>query len=81
MAELSEIWVYLARDPLAALTASTRLATIRWPKREVGQGLPRFVNLGYIVSGSNFTGLTVTADITLGPDDATGTLGQYPSNY
>jgi hypothetical protein len=67
--------------PLAGLTASTRIATIKLPKREIGQGLPRFINLNYIVSGSNFSGLTVTADFTLGTDDATGTLGQYAANY
>jgi len=67
--------------PLASIAASSRIATIRYPKREVAQALPRFINLNYIVSGSNFTGLTVTADLTLGPDDAVGTLGQYPSNY
>ena len=66
--------------PLASILASNRLATIAFPKREVGKGLPRFVNLYYTVAGSNFTGLTVTADITLGPDDSQ-TLGQYPSNY
>ena len=67
--------------PLASILASTRIATIRFPKREVGQGLPRFINMNYIVAGSNFTGLTVTSDLTLGPDDSVGTLGQYPSNY
>ena len=67
--------------PLASILTSSRLATIAFPKRQVGAGLPRFVNLNYIVAGSNFTGLSVTADITLGPDDGEGTLGQYPSNY
>lgn len=67
--------------PLASILASSRIASIAWPKREVGQALPRFINLNYVVVGSNFTGLTVNADVTTGPDDATGTLGQYASNY
>jgi hypothetical protein len=67
--------------PLASIAASTRIATIAWPRREQGQGLPRFINLNYIVVGAAFTGLTLSADITLGPDTAQGTLGQYPANY
>lgn len=67
--------------PLASILASSRLASIAWPKREIQQALPRFISLFYTVAGSNFTGLTVNADVTLGPDDAAGTLGQYPSNY
>ena len=67
--------------PLASILASTRLASFDWPKREIQAALPRFVNLGYTVAGSNFTGLTVYADVTLGPDDGNGTLGQYSSNY
>ncbi len=67
--------------PLASILASSRLASFDWPMREVKAALPRFVNLGYTVAGSNFTGLTVYADVTLGPDDATNTLGQYPGNF
>jgi hypothetical protein len=67
--------------PLASIAASTRLMSVAFPKRQQGQALPRFINLNYIVVGSNFTGLTLTADISLGQDEAIGTLGQYPSNY
>ena len=55
--------------------------SLAFPKRTLGQGLPRFINLNYIVVGSAFTGLTLTADISLGQDEAIGTLGQYASNY
>lgn len=65
---------------LALLTANTRIASFDWPMRKTGQGLPRFVQLNYDVNTSATTG-TVTADVTLGPDDATGTLGQYPSGF
>lgn len=65
---------------LALLTANTRIASFDWPKRKVGQALPRFVDLNYDVSTSATAG-TVTTDVTLGEDDATGTLGQYPSNF
>jgi hypothetical protein len=67
--------------PLASITASSRIASIDWPKREVAQPMPRFIQLNYIVAGSNFTGLTLYADVTLGPDDSADTLGKYPSNY
>lgn len=67
--------------PLASILASSRLASIAWPKREIQQSLGRFISLNYTVAGSNFTGLTVYADVTLGPDDAVNTLGQYPSNF
>ena len=67
--------------PLASILASSRLASINFPKREVGQGLPRFIQAFYTVAGSNFTGLTITADLTHGPDDAVDTLGKYGANY
>lgn len=67
--------------PLASILASSRLASIDFPKREVGQGLPRFIQAFYTVAGSNFTGLTITADLTHGPDDAVDTLSKYGANY
>lgn len=65
---------------LALLTANTRIASFDWPMRKTGQGLPRFIDLNYDVNTSATAG-TITADVTLGEDDATGTLGQYPSNF
>lgn len=67
--------------PLAAILGSSRLASLWLPKRQVGAAMPRFYQLNYIVGGSNFTGLTVNADITTGADDAIGTLGLYPAGY
>jgi hypothetical protein len=67
--------------PLASILASIRLCAFDFPRREVGQGLPRFIQLDYIVVGSNFTGLTLTGYINLGGTSAQATLGQYPSNY
>lgn len=74
--------VYMQTDTiaLALLTANTRIASFDWPMRKAGQPLPRFVDLNYVVAGTFTTG-TLTSDVTLGPDDATGTLPQYPSNY
>ena len=66
---------------LALLTANTRIAAFTWPMRKTGQGLPRFVQLDYIVAGSNATTGTVTSDVTLGDDDAQTTLPYYPNNY
>lgn len=66
---------------LALLTANTRIASFDWPMRKTGQALPRFVQLNYPVAGSNATTGTITADVTLGDDDATNTLQQYGSNY
>ena len=66
--------------PAAAILASSRIASIRFPKREVGQGLYRFVQLAYTVVGT-WSGLTLSAQITTGPDDAIGTLPQYPANF
>lgn len=65
----------------ALLTANTRIASFDWPMRAAGKALPRFVQLYYTVAGSSATTGTVTSDVTLGEDDATGTLGQYPRNY
>lgn len=67
--------------PLASILASSRLAAFDWPRREVAQAMPRFVNLNYIVAGSNFTGLTLTALVNLGGTSAQDTLGQYASNF
>lgn len=67
--------------PLASLLANTRIVDMAWPKRAAGAALPRFVKLNYAVVGSNFTGLSVSADVTLGPDSAVGSLNQYPSNF
>lgn len=67
--------------PLASILASVRLAAFDFPRRQVGATMPRFIALDYIVAGSNFTGLTVTAYINLGGTSAQSTLGQYPSNY
>jgi len=66
---------------VALLTANSRIMSFDWPMRETGQALPRFVQLDYIVGGSSATTGTITADVTLGDDDATNTLPQYPNNY
>lgn len=66
---------------VALLTLNTRIASFDWPMRSAGQPLPRFVQLLYTVGGSNASAGTLKADVTLGPDDATGTMGQYPSGY
>jgi hypothetical protein len=67
--------------PLASILASIRLAQFDFPRREVGQGLPRFINLLYTVAGAAFTGLSLTSYINLGTSSAQSTLGQYASNY
>lgn len=74
---------YIATDLIltALLLANTRIFSFSWPKRKVGQATPRFVQLNYIVAGSNFTAATITSDVTLGPDDALGTLQQFAANY
>jgi hypothetical protein len=74
--------VYIATDVIAQalLTANTRVFVFDWPTRKVAQALPRFVQLNYVVVGP-FNAGTLTADVTLGPDTANATLGQYPSNY
>jgi len=74
---------YIESDAIAAalLTANTRIMSFDWPMRKTGQALPRFVQLDYIVAGSNATTGTITSDVTLGDDDATTTLQQYPNNY
>lgn len=66
---------------VALLTAGSEFASFAWPQRQLAAALPRFVQLNYTVAGSNFTNLTVTADVSLGDDSAQNTLGQYPSNY
>lgn len=67
--------------PLASILASSRICVFDYPARQVKIGMPRFVNLNYIVAGSNFTGLTLTSYINLGGTSAQDTLGQYASNY
>ena len=66
---------------LALLTANTRIFSFDWPMRKIGQALPRFVQLNYVVVGTAPTTGTITADTTLGDDDATNTLQQYGRNY
>jgi len=74
---------YIQTDAIAValLLANTRIAAFDWPMRKTGQALPRFVQLNYVVAGSNATAGTVTSDVTLGDDDATNTLQQYGRNY
>lgn len=64
------------------LTASTRIFSFDWPMRKIGQALPRFVVLNYVVATGPMTAGTITADTSMGgADDATGTMGQYPANF
>ena len=74
---------YLGTEPipLASILASNRLTAFDFPRRRVGTAMPRFIALNYVVAGSNFTGLTVTAYINLGGTSAQAALGQYASNY
>lgn len=65
---------------IALLTANTRIASFDWPMRQTGAGLPRFVQLDYIVSTSATAG-TINADVTLGDEDAQSTLAFYGANY
>jgi hypothetical protein len=74
-------YIETAAIPIASILASNRLAAFDLPRRQVGAALPRFIALDYIVVGSNFSGLTVTAYINLGGTSAQSTLGQYASNY
>jgi hypothetical protein len=75
--------IYIQTDTiaLALLTANTRIASFDWPMRKTGQSLPRFIDLNYVVAGSNATTGTVTADVTLGDEDAQSTMLQYGSNF
>lgn len=75
------VYIETGAIAVALLTAYARLASFDWPKRKIGEELPRFVDLNYTVAGSDFTAGTLTADVTLGPDDAQGTLTKYPANY
>lgn len=74
---------YLFGPSIAAalLTSNSEIFAFAWPARKIAQAMPRFVNLEYTVGGSNFTNLTVDADVSLGVDSAQGTLPQYPANY
>ena len=67
--------------PVASILASSRIATLWFPPRQVGLALPRFYQLNYVVAGSNFTGLTVSADLVIGAEQSQVTLGQYPANF
>lgn len=74
---------YIKTDaiPLALLTVNTRIASFDWPMRRTSAaGLPRFIQLYYDVNTSATTG-TLTSDVTIGDDDAQGTLQQYPNNF
>lgn len=75
------VYIETGAIPLASILASIRLAQFDLPRRQVGLGLPRFLQLDYIVGGANFGGLTVTSYINLGGTSAQASLGQYPSNY
>jgi len=66
---------------LASIIASRRLFAFDFPRRQEGDGLPRFINLNFLVGGSNFAGLTVEAFINLGETSAQASLGQYAANY
>lgn len=74
---------YIQTDTIAValLTANTRIAAFDWPMRKTGQALPRFVQLNYVVGGSNATTGTITSDVTIGDDDAQTTMAQYGRNY
>lgn len=74
-------YIQSAEVLLAALTANTRIAAFDWPMRASGKALPRFVQLYYTVDGSNATTGTITADVTIGDDDAQTTLPSYPNNF
>lgn len=74
---------YIQTDTIAValLTANTRIAAFDWPMEKTGATIPRFVQLNYVVAGSNATTGTITADVTLGDDDAQVVMKQYGSNY
>lgn len=74
---------YIQTDTIAValLLASTQIASFDWPMRKAGQALPRFVQLNYVVAGSNATAGSLKAAVTLGPNDGQNTMGQYPSGY
>jgi len=68
--------------PLALLTANTLILSEYWPRRRVGDALPRFIRLNYVVVGTVPSTGTITADVSVGGvDDATNTLQQYPANF
>jgi hypothetical protein len=73
-------YIETGAKPLASILSSSRLTAFDFPRRQEGSGMPRFINLNYIVVGA-FTGLTVTSYINLGGTSAQSTLGQYASNY
>ena len=66
---------------IASILASHRLAAFDLPRRSPETAMPRFIALDYIVGGSSFSGLTVTAYINLGGTSAQSSLGQYPANF
>lgn len=66
---------------LASILASRHLSSLALPRRLDTAALPRFYDLNYVVAGSNFTGLTVKAYLSLGDTSAQDTLPQYASNY
>lgn len=78
------VWAtYIQTDALAVslLTANSEAFSFDWPKRKIKEALPRFVRLNYVVATGPMTAGTINAGVSLGPNDAVGTLGQYPSNY
>ena len=62
---------------LAQLTANTKIADFTIPRREPGQGFPRFYRLNYVVGTGPMTAGTVSAFISTGNDD----VALYPAAY
>ena len=75
------VYIETAAIPLASILASIRLCAFDLPRRQIATALPRFLQLDYIVAGSNFTGLSVTSYMNMGGTSAQNTLGQYAANY
>jgi hypothetical protein len=68
--------------PIASILAPRLVCAFDFPKRSPDNtGLPRFINLNYVVAGSNFANLSLNSYINLGYTQAQSTLGQYPANY
>jgi hypothetical protein len=74
-------YVLSAAIPVASLLSNTEIFSVAWPVRQIQKALPRFVRLNYTVAGANFANLTIDADVSLGADQAQGSLGQYPANF
>lgn len=68
--------------PIASILAPRLICAFDFPKRSPDNaGLPRFIQLNYVVAGSNFANLSINAYINLGYTQAQSTLGQYAANY